>query len=127
MRRLFKKQRDGFATCRPANSGEFCERRAGRIGLTARTAIEQLIVELDREVLKLLRHDAQVRRFMTVPGVGPITALCFKAASSYAIVWRACPTAERTVGPARMIAESLTPNPGIRKHNRMMNGHHTHR
>ena len=29
--------------------------------------------------MKLARHDAQVRRFMTVPGVGPITALCFKA------------------------------------------------
>jgi transposase len=29
--------------------------------------------------LKLARHDAQVRRFMTVPGVGPITALAFKA------------------------------------------------
>src|SRR5260370_36309100 len=29
--------------------------------------------------LKLARYDAQVRRFMTVPGVGPITALCFKA------------------------------------------------
>src|SRR5262249_23249104 len=26
-------------------------------------------------------------------------------------------TAERTVGPARMIAESLTPKPGIREHN----------
>jgi transposase len=34
---------------------------------------------LDRKVLKLARYDAQVRRFMTVPGVGPITALCFKA------------------------------------------------
>jgi hypothetical protein len=32
-----------------------------------------------RKVLKLARHDAQVRRFMTVPGIGPITALCFKA------------------------------------------------
>jgi hypothetical protein len=28
------------------------------------------------------------------------------------------PTAERTVGPARMIAESLTPKPGIREQNR---------
>src|SRR4029077_18548920 len=28
------------------------------------------------------------------------------------------PTAERTVGPARMIEESLTPKPGIREHNR---------
>src|SRR5207247_1858378 len=27
------------------------------------------------------------------------------------------PTAERTVGPARIIAESLTPKPGIREHN----------
>src|SRR6476469_2593923 len=27
------------------------------------------------------------------------------------------PTAERTVGPARMIVESLTPRPGIREHN----------
>src|SRR5213078_235697 len=26
------------------------------------------------------------------------------------------PTAERTVGPARIIAESLTPKPGIREH-----------
>src|SRR5436853_6533904 len=30
-------------------------------------------------VLKLARYDRQVRKFMTVPGVGPITALCFKA------------------------------------------------
>lgn len=29
--------------------------------------------------MKLVRRDAQVRRFMTVPGVGPITALAFKA------------------------------------------------
>src|SRR6516164_6599480 len=28
------------------------------------------------------------------------------------------PTAERTVGPARMIVESLTPRPGIREHHR---------
>lgn len=47
--------------------------------LEARKAIEQQIDELDRKVLKLARQDAQVRRFMTVPGVGPITALCFKA------------------------------------------------
>ena len=29
--------------------------------------------------MKLARHDAQIRRFMTAPGVGPITALAFKA------------------------------------------------
>jgi transposase len=37
------------------------------------------VTDLDRKVLKLARHDVQVRRFMTAPGVGPITALCFKA------------------------------------------------
>jgi len=47
--------------------------------LKARKAIEQQVDNLDRKVLKLARHDVQVRRFMTVPGVGPITALCFKA------------------------------------------------
>ena len=47
--------------------------------LAARKAIEQQVGDLDRKVHKLARHDVQVRRFMTVPGVGPITALCFKA------------------------------------------------
>jgi len=47
--------------------------------LKARQAIEQQVDDLDRKVRKLARHDAQVRKFMTVPGVGPITALCFKA------------------------------------------------
>jgi transposase len=47
--------------------------------LKARKAIEQQTDDLDRKVLKLARYDAQVRRFMTVPGVGPISALCFKA------------------------------------------------
>ena len=35
--------------------------------------------DLDRQVLRLARRDAEVRRFMTAPGVGPTTALCFKA------------------------------------------------
>jgi transposase len=38
--------------------------------LVARKAIEQQIGDLDRKVLRLARHDVQVRRFMTVPGVG---------------------------------------------------------
>jgi transposase len=44
-----------------------------------KAAVGQQVSELDRKVMKLARHDAQVRRFMTVPGVGPITALAFKA------------------------------------------------
>jgi transposase len=47
--------------------------------LEARNAVERQVSELDRKVLKSARHDAQVRRFMTVPGVGPITTLAFKA------------------------------------------------
>ena len=47
--------------------------------LEARKAIEQQADDLDPKVLKLARYDAQVRRFMTTPGIGPVTALCFKA------------------------------------------------
>jgi len=47
--------------------------------LTARMAIEQQIAELDRKVMKLARNNAQVRQFMTAPGIGPVTALCFLA------------------------------------------------
>src|SRR6202163_3238993 len=43
--------------------------------LEARTAIEQQVSELDRKVMKLARHDAQVRRCMTAPGGGPITVV----------------------------------------------------
>src|ERR1700726_2552080 len=47
--------------------------------LEARNAVEQQVGELDRKVMKLARHDTQVPRVLTAPGVGPITALCFKA------------------------------------------------
>ena len=47
--------------------------------LEARNAVEQQVSDLDGKVMRLARHDAQVQRFMTVPGVGPITALAFKA------------------------------------------------
>jgi transposase len=47
--------------------------------LTARAAIEQQIADLDRKVMKLARNNAQVKRFMTAPGIGPVTALCFLA------------------------------------------------
>jgi transposase len=47
--------------------------------LIAREAIAQQIADLDRKVMSLARNDAQVRRFMTTPGIGPITALCYLA------------------------------------------------
>jgi transposase len=71
---------NGFA----ARAAELIEDRPKLVAvvtplLKAREAIEKQIDDLDRKVLKLARHDAQIRRFMTVPGIGPITALCFKA------------------------------------------------
>jgi transposase len=45
--------------------------------LKTREVIERQIADLDRKVLRLARNNTQVRRFMTVPGVGPITALCY--------------------------------------------------
>ena len=67
-----------------ARAGELIEDRPDLVAaigplLEARKAIEQQVRDLDRKVLELARHDVQVRRFMTAPGVGPITALCFKA------------------------------------------------
>jgi transposase len=29
--------------------------------------------------MHLARNDPQVRRFMTIPGIGPVTALCYRA------------------------------------------------
>jgi transposase len=50
--------------------------------LTARVAIEQQVADLDRKVMKLARNGAQARQFMTAPGIGPITALCFLATTN---------------------------------------------
>jgi transposase len=47
--------------------------------LETRNGIVCQIAELDRKVLMLARNDSQVRSFMTVPGIGPITALCYRA------------------------------------------------
>lgn len=71
---------NGFA----ARAAELIEDRPELVAavaplLKAREAIEKQVDDLDRKVLNLARHDAQIRRFMTVPGIGPITALCFEA------------------------------------------------
>jgi transposase len=42
--------------------------------LKAREAVEQQILDLDRKVLRLARNNAQVRRFMTAPGIGATTS-----------------------------------------------------
>jgi transposase len=48
--------------------------------LEARQVLLRTFLELDRRVNRASREDAICRRFMTVPGVGEITALSFKAA-----------------------------------------------
>jgi transposase len=47
--------------------------------LKAREAVEKQIANLDRKVMRMARNDVQVRRFMTTPGIGPVTALCYLA------------------------------------------------
>ena len=46
--------------------------------LRARAVLFEEFNHLHRLVLDAVRHDEVCRRFMTVPGVGPITALAFK-------------------------------------------------
>jgi transposase len=46
----------------------------------ARAAILERIKDLDRQVLATARVDTTVRLFMSVPGVGPITALSVASA-----------------------------------------------
>jgi transposase len=48
--------------------------------LRARAALRAECATLHREVLRIVRNDAVCRRLMTVPGVGAIVALTFKAA-----------------------------------------------
>ena len=47
--------------------------------LKVREALERQIDNLDRKVMAMARREPDVRRLITVPGVGPITALCYFA------------------------------------------------
>ena len=47
--------------------------------LEAREAIHQQLVQLERRVRQLAKEHRQTSAFMTVPGVGPMTALAFMA------------------------------------------------
>jgi len=47
--------------------------------LSASEGIDKQLYELDRKVSRLASAGRQTRSFMTVPGVGPVTALCFQA------------------------------------------------
>ena len=47
--------------------------------LETRNGVVRQIADFDRKVLMLARNDNQARSFMTVPGIGPVTALCYRA------------------------------------------------
>jgi transposase len=47
--------------------------------LAARDTVIRQIADLNRKVMALARDDVQVRAFMTVPSIGPITALAYRA------------------------------------------------
>ncbi len=48
--------------------------------LAVRESVRREIADLHRKVLDLAREDEDIRRSMTVPGIGPITALAFHSA-----------------------------------------------
>ncbi len=48
--------------------------------LAVRERVAREIADLDRKLLALARDDKESRRFMTVPSIGPITALAYYAA-----------------------------------------------
>jgi transposase len=60
--------------------GEGLLRDAVRPLLEVREKVRREIVALYRKLLELARNDDDSRRSMTVPGIGPITALAFHAA-----------------------------------------------
>ncbi len=47
--------------------------------LATRDDVGRKIADLDRKLNRLARDDEHVRRFMTVPGIGPLTALAYRA------------------------------------------------
>jgi transposase len=47
--------------------------------LDARTVLYKTYLKLDNAVKAMVRHDPVCKRLMTVPGVGPVTSLTFKA------------------------------------------------
>ncbi|MEZ2409017.1 IS110 family transposase [Bosea sp. RCC_152_1] len=85
--------------------------------LEARTMLFETFTELDRRAKRAAREDAICRRFMTVPGVGEITALSFKAAVDDPARFKS----SRTVGAhfgltPRRFQSGETDNPGRISH-----------
>jgi hypothetical protein len=68
------------------------------------------------------RNCGQARRFMTAPGVGPITALCFLAIIDDPTMRRARPYRGENPGPGKDVHGELDHWPGIREQPRSVAG-----
>lgn len=68
------------ARIRELAAGQATLERIAEAMLAARASLQVEFKELDRAVLAIVREDAVCRRLMSVPGVGPLTALTFKTA-----------------------------------------------
>ena len=76
----------------PGNSGTFAERARGLAAshpalsplvdrlLEVRRAVLVHVAALDKEIRRTVRADTTLRRFLSVPGIGPVTALAFLSA-----------------------------------------------
>ena len=67
-----------LADCAGRSAGPGGRARRGAAGADRRARCEQ-IAELDKEVLAEARRDPDARRLMTIPGVGPVTAMAIQA------------------------------------------------
>jgi len=92
----------------------------------ARAAILERIQELDRQVLAAARADATVRLFMSVPGVGPITALSVASAFDQASRFKRSSSAGAYLGltPKRYESGEMSRNGRISKHGNKMTRKH---
>lgn len=84
------------------------------------------IKELDRQVLTAARANTTARLFMSVPGVGPITALSVASAFDDASRFKRSSSAGAYLGltPRRYESGEMNRNGGISKHGNKMTRKH---
>jgi transposase len=92
----------------------------------ARAALLERIKDLDRQVLAAARVDTTVRLFMSVPGVGPITALSVASAFDDATRFKRSSSAGAYLGltPKRYESGEMSRNGRISKHGNKMTRKH---
>ncbi|MBS1135980.1 MAG: Transposase [Burkholderiaceae bacterium] len=71
--------------------------------LDARTVLYKTYLKLDNAVKAVVRHDPVCKRLMTVPGVGPVTSLTFKAGVDV----------HGATNPGRLTTPAASPRPAM--------------